>query len=64
MENFYINLELYQLQQLLNRLSIPYSIDRVNKNIVHLKIFKGSEVFRLRFINEYGIYRFTAFLEG
>ena len=57
-------LQMSDLCKLLNKLSVPWSIDRVNDTIVHLKIWRNGSTFRLRFVSEYGTYKFTGFLEG
>ena len=49
---------------LLNRLSVPYSIEKVSDSIKHIKMWHNGKVFRARFIYYDGCYVFTNFLEG
>ena len=60
------NIQLYQIQQLLSRLSIPYSIDKVNDNIIHIVLWRQGEKFRLKIARGdwYEDFKFVGVLEG
>ena len=49
---------------LLGRLSIPNTVEQVNNNIIHIKLWHNGKMFRARFVGCNGCYAFTNFLEG
>ena len=49
---------------LLNRLSIAHTVEKVNEDIVHIKMWHNGKMFRARFVYNNYCYMFTNFLEG
>ena len=61
-----ITMPIYQIKKLLDKLSIPYTVDFVNDDILHIILWHGNEKFRMRFARDncYDNFVFTGFLEG
>lgn len=61
-----VSMDICQIKKLFDKLSVPYTIDRVNNDIIHIILWHGNEKFRMRFArgNCYDNFVFTGFLEG
>ena len=64
-----IKMTLSEFIAMLNKLYISYVVDRVNDKIVHIKLIKGNDIFRLRFVDngcsyDANCFEFTNFFEG
>lgn len=46
-----LKMRLDEFTTMLDKLRISYIIDRVNKSIVHIKIIRDNDMFRLRFVD-------------
>lgn len=59
-----IKLRLSDLQDLLSKLSVPYSIEQINKNLFHIHIWHNGSKFRLRFSRDEfeDIYSFSGWI--
>lgn len=58
-----IKMTLDEFTTMLNRLYVSYIIDKVNDKIVHIKLIRGNDIFRLRFVDKGFGFEFTNFLE-
>lgn len=61
-----ITMPIHQIKKLFGKLSISYTVDFVNDDILHIILWHGSEKFRMRFVRE-GVgdsFYLTGFLEG
>ena len=59
-----IKMTLNEFTAMLDKLYVSYIIDKVNDEIVHIKLIKGNDIFRLRFVDKGCGFEFTNFLEG
>ena len=59
-----ITMTLYEFTAMLNKLYVSYVVDEVNDKILHIKLIKGNDIFRLRFEDNGFGFKFTNFLEG
>lgn len=46
-----IKMRLDEFTAMLDKLRVGYIIDRVNESIVHIKVIRDNDMFRLRFID-------------
>lgn len=60
-----ITMPIHQIKKLLDTLSIPYVVNFINDDILHIILWYGSEEFRMRFVRQ-GVgdsFYLTGFLE-
>jgi hypothetical protein len=64
--NMDIKMTLDELIVMLNKLCICHIVERINNDIIHIKIVKNknNNIFRLRFVDKGFGFEFTNFLEG
>lgn len=46
-----LKIRLDEFTAMLDRLHVSYIVDRVNERIVHIKVIRDNDTFRLRFID-------------
>lgn len=59
-----IKMTLNEFTSMLDKLYVSYIVDKVNDEIVHIKLIRGNDIFRLRFVDKGLGFEFTNFLEG
>lgn len=59
-----IKMTLNELAILLNRLQVSHIVERINNDIIHIKIIKDNNMFRMKFVDKGFGFEFSNFYEG
>lgn len=59
-----IKMTLNEFTILLNRLQVSHIVERINNDIIHIKIIKDNNMFRIKFVDKGFGFEFSNFYEG
>ena len=59
-----IKITLDEFATMLNRLRVIHIVERINDDIIHIKIIKDNNMFRMKFVDKGFGFEFTNFYEG
>lgn len=59
-----IKMTLDEFIVMLNRLQVSHIVERINNDIIHIKIIKDNNMFRMKFVDKGFGFEFSNFYEG
>jgi hypothetical protein len=62
--NMDIKMTLDEFIVMLNRLQVSHIVERINNDIIHIKIIKDNNMFRMKFVDKGFGFEFSNFYEG
>ena len=59
-----MKITLNEFAVMLNKLCVSHFVERINDDIIHIKIVKNDNMFRMKFVDKGFGFEFTNFYEG